>query len=371
MQPSGMGFSFLFLLFFFSYQSSFPSDGYSVKVSLSKPISGYAVLQELLPTAVKGIDSVKLNNQTSFSFSGKVNEPGFYRIKLSKKDFILFILDNVPLQIEVTGEIEKGGYTITGSQDNQYLTKVNQMSQFFDEEYRQLSKSYEAAADAGNNEVRRNIEEKFRDFLTRKNTRAKALIREMNTSVAVFYALNLIDNQEEEFSFLDSLARKFEKIGSKLPYVQMFITKINTQRKLAIGQPAPEISLSSPSGKIILLSSLKGKYVLIDFWASWCGPCRQENPNVVRLYEKYKAKNFEIYGVSLDRDKESWVKAIEKDKLKWIHVSDLQYWNSAGAAAYQVRSIPSTYLVDPHGFIIGKNLRGATLEAKLSELLLK
>jgi peroxiredoxin len=115
-----------------------------------------------------------------------------------------------------------------------------------------------------------------------------------------------------------------------------------------VGQPAPEITLASPDGKSVSLSSLRGKYVLIDFWASWCGPCRQENPNVVKMYNKFKGKNFEIFGVSLDREKEKWTQAIAQDGLSWVHVSDLKFWQSAGAGSLRRAVHPGHLPARPH-----------------------
>jgi peroxiredoxin len=139
---------------------------------------------------------------------------------------------------------------------------------------------------------------------------------------------------------------------------------------VAIGATAPEFAEADTAGKMVSLSSFRGKYVLIDFWASWCGPCRQENPNVVKAYNQYKTKNFTIVGVSLDRPnaKEAWLKAIHKDGLTWTQLSDLQFWKSKTADLYGVRGIPQNFLLDPNGKIIGKNLRGDDLEAKLTEL---
>ena len=138
--------------------------------------------------------------------------------------------------------------------------------------------------------------------------------------------------------------------------------------RFAPGMTPPEIALKTPKGKTVRLSDMKGKVVMIDFWASWCGPCRRENPNVVKLYKKYKKKGFEILGVSLDKDKARWVQAIEKDQLDWVHVSDLKFWQSAAAADYGVRGIPATFLLDKDGKMIAKGLRGGALERKLEEI---
>ena len=153
--------------------------------------------------------------------------------------------------------------------------------------------------------------------------------------------------------------------------IKAFINKNEANSAFDIGQIAPDFSAPSPEGDIIKLSDIKGEITLIDFWASWCKPCRIENPNVVKVYEKYHDKGLEIISVSLDKPdkKDAWIKAIEDDNLQWHHVSNLKYWNDPVAQMYQVRSIPATFLLDAEGKIIAKKLRGAALENKIAELL--
>jgi peroxiredoxin len=138
---------------------------------------------------------------------------------------------------------------------------------------------------------------------------------------------------------------------------------------IAIGSMAPEIALPDANGTIISLTSLRGKYILVDFWASWCGPCRGENPNVVVAYEKYKKKNFTVLGVSLDDDKDSWLEAIQDDKLNWQHISDLKKWESIVVSAYQIDGIPFNILLDPTGKVIATDLRGDALQQTLASIL--
>jgi peroxiredoxin len=173
-------------------------------------------------------------------------------------------------------------------------------------------------------------------------------------------------------NYLDVYQEIDQSLGNKYPnhpMVQMLHKIVAQQSALSPGSPCPEIALPDPNGKEIRLSSFRGKVVLIDFWASWCRPCRAEMPNVVALYKKYKDKGFEIFGVSLDKDKENWVQAIKEDGITWPQVSDLKFWNSEAVALFNVEAIPYTVLVDKEGKIIAKGLRGADLENAVKKAL--
>jgi len=198
-----------------------------------------------------------------------------------------------------------------------------------------------------------------------------ALIKDQPVSLAVINLLqqgNLLD-RDKYFDLYLSTADKLKKEWPNYTVTKPFIEMVDKMKVTAIGQVSPEIEMPNPDGQMIKLSSLRGKFVLVDFWAKWCGPCRRENPNVVKAYQKYKDKGFEVFGVSLDRNREDWLQAIQEDGLTWTHVSDLKYFDSKAANDFNISAIPFSILVDPEGKIIAKNLRGASLDKKLEEVL--
>lgn len=198
-----------------------------------------------------------------------------------------------------------------------------------------------------------------------------SFIRQHPASLVSAYALY------RDFSYRlspDEIRYNIQLLDSSLwntPYVQQLEELIPTLEEVAVGNPAPDFRVNNSEGTAVNFSDHigKNKYLFLDFWASWCGPCRRENPNIVSAYQKYKDKGFDIFAVSLDRDKNSWLAAIEKDRLTWTQVSDLQLWDSGPAKIYGVRAIPANFLIDENGIIVAKNLKGEELHKTLEELL--
>jgi len=215
------------------------------------------------------------------------------------------------------------------------------------------------------------MQAKYKAIQLEQKTVLKTFINQNPNSYLSLLALTSVSGPSPDVTEVEPLYESLSDDLKKTEQGRQLKSAIDGLKLTAIGATAPDFIQNDVNGVPVRLSSFKGKYVLLDFWASWCGPCRQENPNVVRTYNKYKGKNFTILGVSLDREngKSAWLAAIKNDGLTWTQVSDLKYWNNLAATVYGVQSIPQNFLIDPTGKIVAKNLRGDDLDNKLGELL--
>ena len=329
----------------------------------------FACVELIGENGVEPFDTLDIDADGAFNAYVNIQEPGFYRMNFNGRQIITLILtgEEKEVVVNVDGNDPRGFSEVSGSYDTEYKQQMDRIMQDFRTKIQGMQQIQRQARADNDARTFQSTQIEMMDFAKRAEGELKDLIREASPSLAAFYGLQMIEaNQNVEF--IDSIATQLE---SKMPdnfHVTSLMSQVSSKKRLAIGKEAPEIALQNPDGEVVKLSSLRGNYVLIDFWAAWCRPCRAENPNVVRLYNQYAGSNFEILGVSLDRTREKWLQAISQDGLPWLHVSDLKYWRSQAALDYQVGAIPATFLIDPNGIIIAKNLRGPSLAAKLKEI---
>jgi len=344
-------------------------EGVTITGKVNYPLSGIITLELLEGNSVTVKDTIELLRDNTFSHFVSNSEPLIYRINFYDRQAVNLIVDKDDIDVHVDGNNQKGLSRVEGSADMEYLNKVNELVQKFQEKMSLLNQKFIKVRDTGNQDDLNAVQDEMETVRKEAVDMVKAKINYMGISIAALFAANYIVS-DDNFEFLDELAIKFNRELPNSIYTKDFVKRINEMRKLAIGQVAPDFTLPNPDGEMVSLSSLRGNYVLVDFWAKWCKPCRLENPNVVRVYNKFHDKGFEVLGVSLDRNKADWLKAIKDDGLTWTHVSDLKYWKSEVVTLYSIKGIPFAVLLDPEGKIIAKNLRGEALEKKLEEVLL-
>lgn len=306
--------------------------------------------------------SKTIANKTTFTLKGNIESPQLYYLGFAgqQKKTAMF-LDNSKMTVtgsindiktlKVTGSRSQKDFEEFQSTFNPYFDKLNQSNQA----------SQAGMNDSLQSEIQKNIAvimQKTDDFIAQKPS----------SPVSPFLILVTAQFSQD----LSVLENRYNKLGDEAKgsfFGKYLNQQITIAKAGAIGSKAPEFTQNDVEGRPVSLSSFKGKYVLIDFWASWCGPCRMENPNVLAAFNRFKSKNFTVLGISLDKDKDAWVKAINADGLTWTQLSDLKAWQNEVAAMYKVQTIPQNFLVDPSGNIVAKNLRGSDLESKLCELL--
>ncbi len=324
------------------------------------------------------VDSARLGGSTgSVELSGKAGTEGIYELVIGENALALPLINDVK-EIQIQADLSKRNdfYTVSGSDASKQLqvlingvgTKNNEIEKTFTmlDSLKKMnaSDSLLLSATADKNAA-----------ILRLNDYLKGFMQSTANSTLGFLALSWASRS---FSPAE-LDTAMQSLKTRYPN-NAFLAEMEKNNKAQqqadqssgtswVGKTVPELSLPDVNGKPVSVNSFKGKYLLIDFWASWCGPCRMENPNVVEAYNEFKGKNFTILGVSLDKDRDSWKKAIAQDHLSWTHISDLKYWNSQAVETFGFQGIPFNVLVDPSGKVIAQELRGKDLENKLKEVL--
>jgi len=359
----------------------------SIRISgkLENPVKGkYIYLDELKAIDFATVDSVKIGEDGKFNFEREVTLPTFYVLKISNTSFFILSEPGEKLRIEARFDSLNVPTTISGSKGTEKMVEYNKALKNTIAKLMSLREIYTQNSDNPElPKVIQSLDSMAQKYLNEINIYTKKYIDENINSLVSLVALYqqvgprvyVLDPVKDLSYFVkvdSSLYKQFPEsapVKSLHEQVQALISKTGATELLKVGDEAPEISLPDPDGKIVTLSSTRGSIVLLDFWAAWCNPCRQENPNLVKAYNQYRGKGFRIFQVSLDKTKEEWLKGIKDDNLsQWIHTSDLKYWNSVVVSLYKIGSIPYNLLLDNEGKILAKNLRGEALQNKLTEL---
>ncbi len=374
-----------FIILFYSCSSSF--EGFKIK-GLVKGGKGKTIFLSYQGNT----DSTKINSDNEFEFEGKLTEPDFCNLYLDRSNPILLFIDsinNFTIEIKTDAENFAKSYTLNGSKTSQQIQELQN----------KLTQTFTNVKNLYNSMIANNVDTFHRDSIQTLFVKKSNELVEQHRQ----YVFNFIKQNPGSFACLPAIYQAFDSrnpifsfemdapyfllIDSALQAIhpnsmqtkefhaqilqlkQQFPTYNQPNHSMLPTNEAPDFSLTDSNGKLFKLSRLRGNFVLLDFWASWCTPCRYENPNLVKAYKDFAKKGLHIVQVSLDNNKEQWLQAIEKDNLTpWTHVSDLKYWDSPVAKLYGIQAIPANFLIAPDGKIIAQNLRGEQLFATLEQI---
>jgi peroxiredoxin len=362
----------LIVLIAIAFTACKPKDSFNIDGTFKNPGAEKKVfLFGMQNSQMVAIDSTNLSEKGEFKFIRKTPSVDFFRVSIGNHEFMLIAKNGDDIKLEADLADKTMAYKISGANEVEKLSELNTLRNNFAKQVEKLQADFEAKVATQPQNRATILEEmkpQYESYINQLNTSILKFAKDNKGTLASFYAMNTLSPQEFEaelVAFADEI--KDEIKGNTT--VDTFIKQMALLKTVQVGQVAPEFTINTADGKPVSLSSYKGKYVLVDFWASWCQPCRQENPNVVKVYNKYKTKNFDILGISLDTDKAAWLGAVKADGLTWTHVSELKDFNGETIKKYQVQAIPTSYLIDPAGKIAAKNLRGDELDGFLAKTL--
>ncbi len=345
-------------------------------------------LSRLNSNSITPTDSAMVDEYGKFTLKGVTNEPRFYILRISPKEKLDLLIDSAQ-NIKITGDYKKLLKTckIDGSPESNLLLDLDLHIAETITKIDSLGTVYKANMNKLNiDSLKKELDQEFFDILGKQKKFSTSFIEKNITSRTCLLALaqqfapnSPVLSIKDDIEWFDRVDKSLYASYPNSENTKALHDYLENKRsnptnaaaqagEIAVGNLAPDVVMKTPEGQTLALSSFRGKYVLLDFWASWCKPCREENPNVVKNYWKYKTRKFEILQVSLDQNKDAWTNAIKQDQLTWNHVSDLKFWQSAAAQLYGVKAIPSNFLIDPDGKVIAVNLRGEALGNKLKEV---
>ena len=324
---------------------------------------GMVKLSNIVDGDLNVVDSVQSSGGV-FQISGLIHFPELYLLSFQgQRERIQLFIE--PGDVNISGTVTNP--VIKGLESQILYDEFNVTLEDYTNQRRKIYEDYKTAQEAGDEAAMEAIEEQFNQIEEAEKDYILDFAKTNNTSVVSPY-IALRYNYYFNFDELEEVASNLDASIGESKYVLSLNERIEKLSSVREGETAPVFTQNNTLGNPVSLEDLRGKYLLIDFWASWCGPCRAENPNVVETYHKFKDNGFDVLGVSLDRSKDKWIAAIAEDNLTWTHVSDLKYWDNEASKLYAVSSIPANFLLDPNGVIIAKDLRGEDLQSKLKEI---
>ena len=365
-----------FIILVASCKNEETKEGYVINGSIDKSMDGKTFILRNADTQNSTVADSSVVKDGKVTFTGKVDAPDLYVMSIDgMPGGMPIILENENISIQFYKDSLQSS-SVTGSHENDIFKVFKDVSDPIRAKNQAMGQEFMAARTAGDTAKMKTIQEEFQKIVDAANQKNIDIIKKHNDVVtSAAFLENMIKNKAIDITEAQELYDNFTDPVKNSRIGKSINDLLVSGKATAIGSVAPNFTAPNPEGNMLTLNDLKGKVTIIDFWAAWCGPCRRENPNVVKVYEEYHDKGLEIIGVSLDgnpRQKDAkgeWLAAIEKDGLTWHQVSNLQYFNDPVAKKYNIQSIPATFILDAEGKIIAKNLRGPELEAKMAELL--